>query len=175
VACRALCIGARVQIKGLTSYASRGYNGMTGYVRGREGKRWEVEVRGLGEDLILKGRNLEVLGCTPRRSAAAKAKAHAGSPPSEHSDREHDEPLPTNNCSGAPDGATRPLAPAGNTSAEASAASSALDTSGRKDASGARGTGGKVEPGAAGGADWRGPIAAEEERLRREALERLML
>ena len=33
---------------------------MTGYVRGREGKRWEVEVRGLGEDLILKGRNLEV-------------------------------------------------------------------------------------------------------------------
>ena len=38
-----------MRIKALSNASSRGYNGMTGLVRGREGKRWEVQVRGMGK------------------------------------------------------------------------------------------------------------------------------
>ena len=67
-ACTSLCVGAQVRVKGLSNTASNRYNGLQGTIVGRESKRWIVRARGLGEDLVLRGRNLEITGCIPRTS-----------------------------------------------------------------------------------------------------------
>ena len=147
--CRALCVGARVMIKGLGNAAQ--YNRMQGVVRGKEGKRWAVAVQGLGEELVLKGKNLQVLGCTPRRSgvqagaatapAALVAEASGGI---EELDSAQSGNRSVVTCT-AEDDVEAPPPPPVSTPAI------------------------KSSPAPAPTFDWRGPIAAEEERLRREA------
>ncbi|EKX43973.1 hypothetical protein GUITHDRAFT_110081 [Guillardia theta CCMP2712] len=59
---RVVTVGSRVRVKGLAS--ARQYNGLVGVVRSKYGKRFAVEVWGFPEDLMLKSKNLEVIGCS---------------------------------------------------------------------------------------------------------------
>eukprot|EP00960_Hanusia_phi_P065379 766077-Hanusia_phi.AAC.1 len=65
-------VGSRVRVKGLTS--ARQYNGLIGIVRSKYGKRFAVEVWGFPEDLMLKSKNLEVIGSSPLSIEPKKTK-----------------------------------------------------------------------------------------------------
>jgi hypothetical protein len=170
-ACTSLCVGAQVRVKGLSNTASNRYNGLQGTIVGRESKRWIVRARGLGEDLVLRGRNLEITGCIPRTSKRGPKGGGGG-----EDTRDTDTPTAPENVTLA---VSTPALDVNQSSSASASAPGSLESSGTdtsralsRDQGGLSGVMGLVPPlgpPKTAAHDWRGPIAAEEARLSREA------